>query len=108
MDLQEFIRQSLLDIVSAVREAKKLDLGIAPDLVKPDGETTLLRTTGGFKPAFLIEFDIAVTVSRESSAGGSVGGGIIQVLSAKVDAKTESTNESVSRIKFTVPITYSR
>jgi hypothetical protein len=108
MDLQEFLRQSLVDIVSAVREAKKADPGIAPDLAKPDGDAVLLRTVAPFKAAFLVEFDIAVTVSRESSAGGSVGGGIIQVLSAKVDAKTESTNESVSRIKFTVPITYSR
>jgi hypothetical protein len=66
------------------------------------------RTTAPFDSAFLVEFDIAVTVGRESTAGGSVGGGVIQVFSAKVDAKTGSTNESVSRIKFSVPVTYQR
>jgi hypothetical protein len=108
MDLHEFLRQSLVDIVSAVKKARESEPGVASNLGKPDGTDTVLRTTAPFASAFLVEFDIAVTVGRESSAGGSVGGGIIQVLSAKIDAKTESTNESVSRIKFSVPVTYMR
>lgn len=106
MNLHDFIKTSLIDIVTAVKEAKSENACIAPALNKPDGNTTLLRTSGGHHPAFLIDFDIAVTAETSSSNTASASVNWIQVLSGGVNSKSSDTNESVSRVKFTVPVTF--
>lgn len=87
MKLEEFVRQTLLDVTNGVATAKeKSKLWIAPGYV--DGEKV-------FSPQ-LINFDIAVTVSKE--AGGGIQVWSFGELSAK--GNTEHTN----RISFAVPI----
>jgi hypothetical protein len=87
MKLEDFVRQTLLDVTNGVATAKdQAKLWIAPGYV--DGDKV-------FSPQ-LLNFDIAVTVSKEASGG-------IQVWSIGelgVKGHTEHTN----RISFAVPI----
>ena len=87
MKLDEYVKQTLIDITKGVAEAKKESLlWIAPGYV--DGEKVLSEQ--------LVSFEIAVTVSKE-------GGGGIQVLSiGELGAKGAS--EHTNKISFSVPI----
>jgi hypothetical protein len=98
MELKEFVRSSLLDVMHAVREAQKewQDSGykgaINPVWSSIDKES--------FRD---ISFDVAVTAENETA--GKVGGGI-QVVGLKIGGEAIDTvsGSSVSRIQFSVPI----
>ena len=92
MELQEFIKHSLISITNGIGEANK-ELG--------NGNKFVMPAMGYGNEKGSIIFDIAVTASSESEK--SKGGGLkISVVDfgGKVDNKI--TNESVSRIKFSI------
>ena len=87
MKLDEYVKQTLLDITKGVSEAKDESLlWIAPGYV--DGEKVFA--------AQLVTFDIAVTVSKE-------GGGGIRVV-ALGDVSAKGTTEHSNKISFAVPV----
>lgn len=87
MNLDEFVKKTLLDITSGVASAQEEALlFIAPGYV--EGE----KMTG----AQIIHFEVAVTVSKEASAG-------IRVLSFG-EGKAGASSQEVSRISFDVPV----
>jgi hypothetical protein len=94
MDVQEFTKRALLQIVAGVEDAQR-----AIDDAKHHGEVNPDALT---PPAF-VEFDIAVTASEGTSAGGGVGIRVVG-FQAGGGAKTDTRAESVSRIRFSVPI----
>jgi hypothetical protein len=106
MDLQEFVNSSLQQIAAGVAAAQATDGRIAPAIRGGEDDPKILRTFHNSEGVFLVEFDVAVTVSEASEKG--VGGGItvLSVAAAKGDVKRSLANSSVSRVKFSVPITY--
>lgn len=87
MNLDEFVKKTLLDITNGVASAQdETLLFIAPGRV--EGE----KVTG----AQIVHFEVAVTVSKEASAG-------IRVLSFG-EGKAGATSQEVSRISFDVPV----
>jgi hypothetical protein len=106
MNLEDFIRDSLVQITRAVESARATCSGVAPDYVRrvPVGKSGL--TGPGTTPIHVVEFDIAVTASRDAEVGGGAKGGIISVVSGSLDSKLSTSNESISRLKFTVPIVF--
>ena len=87
MKLDEYVKQTLLDITNGVAAAKlESKLWIAPGYV--DGDKV-------FAPQ-PVSFDIAVTVNKEAGGG-------IQVWSFG-DLKAGRSSEQVNRISFAVPI----
>ena len=88
MDLKEFTKNVLIDLDTAVSEAR--------------AETSRDITFTGSKENRTVEFDIAVAVENSTEKSGSAG---IKVLEfAKGDGKMslESKNSTVSRLKFGV------
>jgi hypothetical protein len=98
MELKEFVKNSLLDVMHAVREAQKewQDSGHA-GAVNPVWSSV---DKDSFRD---ITFDVAVTA--EKSSAGKVGGGI-HVIGIKIGGDTSESvaSSSVSRIQFSVPI----
>ena len=87
MKLDEYVKQTLLDITEGVSAAQAVSKHwIAPGYV--DGEKVF--------QAQLVSFDIGVTVSKEAGGG-------IQVWSFG-DLKAKGTAEHTNRISFSVPI----
>lgn len=86
MELAEFVKTTLVDIVKGLKGANS-------DLAGTDKFRLLSNEQ--------ISFDIAVTVSEESKS--SAGGGI-HVYAVKIGGEKGNltTNESISRIKFNV------
>ncbi len=87
MNLDEFVKKTLLDITTGVSLAQdEALLYIAPGHV--EGE----KLTG----AQTVHFEVAVTVSKEATAG-------IRVLSFG-EGKAGGSSQEVSRISFDVPV----
>ena len=109
MELREFVRASLVDIIMAVREADaeaaKLGAIINPGHRSlPHGAKHLPRTTG-LVPIQDIEFDVAVTASRAEGSEAKAGIEVVGIsLGLGVKGKSESEAISVSRLRFSVPV----
>jgi|ERR1035437_12663 hypothetical protein len=102
MDLKDFIEHSLLQICDGVKEAKdKSNTLIAPKTLWIEGMGS------DYRKEQMVEFDIAVTTFEMSKKdeGGKAGIGI-GVAKASIGTQTdkEKSHESISRIKFAVPV----
>lgn len=98
MELKEFVKNSLLDVMHAVREAQQEWQAVGhKGAINPVWSTV---DKDSFRD---INFDVAVTA--EDKSAGKIGGGI-KVVGLNVGGETTDTvsSSSVSRIQFRVPI----
>ena len=101
MELEEFIRASLLQIMKGVKSAQQ-EWGttssgggvISPAWGGPDDFANRVQE---------VKFDIAVTVTTRTETGG---GGGIHVVAVDLSGKANHASEdsTVSRISFSIPI----
>ena len=108
MELKEFVKDTLVQIVTGVKEAqdvvKETNAEISPTGLRwQGGEQTPIIFKEGRGIVQIVEFDIALTATKGKSAQGGVKvfGGVIN-LGAK--GKAEEAKAAANRIKFTVPI----
>lgn len=113
MDLQEFIKATITSIARATHELQS-ELADIEVLVNPpslSGKSDIKTTYDPTSPQYyhrhlqLVEFDVAVTASEESTKDAEVGVKLIQVFSAGVSASDATGQENVTRVKFTIPLT---
>ena len=107
MDLRKFIAETLTQIIGGINDAQQNMLEFQKDensdytapYVNPN------PVSDHSKKLSDIEFDVAVTVSNGKSAEG---GGGLSVMGVSIGGKgaSEQTNSSVSRIKFSIPVSY--
>ena len=106
MDLKEFIKETLISVCEAVKEAKEIKPGIA---ATPRGDSKIATSMAG-NPMTMIEFDIAVTVSEATSSNASAKAGIsvMSMFKSDLDATQGNKAESsrISRIKMCIPVAF--
>ena len=111
MELQEFVKAALLQITTAVREAQDAvrDSGgvLNPSAITSapgSADLTHFATLESGQNVFLVDFDVAVTATDalEGSGGGKLS--VASVFSIHGGARTATTSESTSRIRFKVPL----
>jgi hypothetical protein len=90
MNLQEFVKNVLVEINAAVDEARQLT---SRDIRFSDNGTA--RT---------VEFDVAVSAEATSAKSGKAGIKVLQFAEAGGDISQENKNSTVSRITFGVRI----
>lgn len=90
MEIKDFVKKVLTDLVSAVEETRKESVR---DMSLTDNKDQ--RT---------IEFDIAVSVEEESSASGKAGIKVLQFAEAGGNLSKEIKNSTVSRVKFGIRV----
>lgn len=103
MELEQFIKQTLLGIRGGLKSANKVILGdkygvdASPFVLEPSTYNRDKKENG------FVTFDIAVTVSEETKG---TGGAEIKIYVASLGGKTEgiSTERHVSKIAFSVAI----
>ena len=107
MELHEFVRETLAQIVRGVSDAQaatsKYGAEIAPPKSRMYGNTReVLYTDEGVIEA--VAFDVAVTVATGTASKGGVG---VFVAPIALGARGESNEQdmTVSRIRFSVPLT---
>ena len=117
MDLENFISESLKQIIAGVRSAQEhADQHPSGAAINPRGITAIQKDSEGRRhphdmitklPIHQVEFDIAVTVTQ-SSHGKADGGLRIAALGIGIGGEkgSKDENSSVSRLKFTVPVVW--
>ena len=119
MKLQEFVTETLTQILAGVKDAQSKIVGddydasisakISPPLSTDADrlESKGYRIDASFRPVQNIEFDVAVTVNETLEAKGKAG---LLVAGIGLGAKAEvgSTDTTVHRIKFAVPVVLPR
>jgi len=106
MNLDEFVKEVLSQIVSGIRHAQSVEGGAyivpASDGGHEYAKHSRVSSNARYKST-IVDFDIALTV-EDSSKG--VGGGSLKVFSfgAKAEGEVTSKDTTVSRIQFAIPI----
>ena len=109
MDIQEFVRESLIQIVEGIAGAKASKSEVNPGLAIAEGAkvpSSVLVTVNRGRPVFLVDFDLAVTSTGKTEASGKAGIAIVQVFNAGGEKSASNETISATRIKFVVPIAY--
>jgi|AntRauTorckE6833_2_1112554.scaffolds.fasta_scaffold55649_1 hypothetical protein len=88
MDLKEFTKNVLIDLDTAISEARS--------------ETSRDITFTGSKENRTVEFDIAVAVESSTEKSGSAGIKVLEFVKGDGKMSLESKNSTVSRVKFGV------
>jgi hypothetical protein len=88
MDLQTFVTETIRSVVEGIRGA--LDQGIH------------VAYASGYRE---IEFDVAVTATQ-STARRAGAGILVGALGIGGQASSQATSSSISRIKFSVPVSF--
>ena len=106
MNLQEFIREMLVQIINGVKDAQEI-IGESGAAINPIGLYRVhdqLAGRGYHSGAVTetVEFDVAVTVTEAEGTKKGVGA-FVSVVGIGAQKHTEAQSSSVSRIKFSVP-----
>ena len=103
MNLQEFVRESLLELSAGISEANIETRKRATSDAFKEATRFIIRGSHLGQPGSLIDFDIALTLTKEAQAGG--GGRLnISVVDLGGGRETSQSDERVSRIKFSVEV----
>lgn len=113
MDIQEFITETLKQIVAGVANAQGSAVEnkavINPTLVTgysgvpTDGN---VPAKAGNRTIQKVEFDIAVTITEERKTRGGLSAKLA-VFSVGMEGNSGNTNSMANRVKFAVPIVFS-
>ncbi len=108
MELKEFIKTALTDIVTAVKETQESvhDFATIAPITKDENKVTHVKTSHGYANISNIDFDVAVTTETTEGAASGIKGGITVagVFSIGGNGKAETADkfQNVSRMKFTI------
>ena len=101
MELRDFVRDSLVQLMCGITDAQN-------ELMKSNGASGVVNPIWNDQKNLnnhtqLVNFDIAVTASDQTTTGGHGG---IKVWSVEIGGKLETlgVQSSVSRIAFSVPV----
>jgi hypothetical protein len=100
MELKDFVRETLVQIISGVVEAQKTELVTdSPAAVAPAGQGVqdeeLLNR--------LVEFDVAVTTESGSQTKGGIGV-FVGPVGLGSQGRSDASEALVNRIRFSIPI----
>ena len=109
MNIEEFVCESISQVMKGVKKAQVAASGIQ-GIVSHHNNSWAIGGGGDFdtctnRVVHEVHFDIAVTASESESKGGKAGLKIFSV-GVGVSAQGGSENSSVSRIQFSVPVSY--
>jgi hypothetical protein len=94
MDLETFVKESLMQVVRAVDSAS-------------DESVRSIRLTDSKGGDRTVEFDIAVAVENDKKVSGKAGIKVLQFAGADTSLEKGNKNSTVTRIKFGVHIEWS-
>ena len=105
MNVKEFTKETLKQIVEAIHELNSQEDGLSIPLggIIGEGVHVLAAKNGKTQNLIKVEFDIAVTVSESTEKSGS-GNTNLYVLKLDGDYSKSNQNHNVSRVKFLLPL----
>ena len=111
MDIKDFIKESLLQIVDGIKEPNTAleanGASIPTKGVAGEGVwCTLVKDKNNphTRLAMRVDFDLAVTVTQSDNLKAGGGISIASLVNAGTTCENSSQSESVSRIRYTIPL----
>lgn len=116
MDLKDFVKSVVVDIVNGIKEAnnalKDSDAIVNPSNVLPFNDSGNLyghilseKIKSRERPVHKIDFDVAVTASEGKETKGGIAIAIASI-GIGTSGKSDTTQSTTSRIKFSIPIAF--
>jgi len=102
MDLEQFVSETLHQIMSGVAKAKARDSGVGTHVIGHNNPKILQVKSGA--GAFPVDFDVAVTATEKSESGAKGGIAVLKVVEVGGERSKGLEHSTVSRVKFTVPV----
>src|ERR1035438_5997101 len=101
MTLREFVADTLSQIVAGVADARGNSQQVAPPVAeRTAGKGYVVYRGGVSNPgAFLVAFDVAVTISKKTDVDAK-GGIAVHVFEAGAKRTSSAEHSTVSRIRF--------
>jgi len=116
MELKDFVKETLLEISSGVAEAQKEQQStlINPRVKSQESTSSKLyiaedgagRGVRGGRILDYVEFDIAVTVDKNTETSGKISV-LFGAINLNSGGASENKDSSTSRVRFKVPISFS-
>ena len=100
MDLKEFTKQTLVQIVEGVKEANNIIANNNAHIHVSNNRCDY----GKQYPITNVDFDVAITATETEGANGGGGLKVASLLSIGGGVESKSENQTVSRIKYTIPL----
>jgi len=110
MKLEEFVSETINQIISGIRKthdhAKEHGAIVNPKKeYKKISLATKETKIEARSPIHTVEFDVAITTTEGKETKGGIGV-FVGPIGAGTQGKSDSSNSSISRIKFSVPIVF--
>jgi hypothetical protein len=107
MELKEFVSQSLVQLFEGVRQAqaktKEIGGSVATKIVAPKRDSQAVIGFNHNDPVILVDFDVSInTVDITNSKAGL--GLFVAAFGGGAQAGSESSNNQLSRLRFSVPV----
>lgn len=109
MDVREFVRDAIVQVVHGVNDAQAAVVSITGAAVNPPGlfgskvPSPLVNVEGVGASVSVLDFDLAVVVKEDATSGAHIGvvGGFFGVGGSGSQA---NATEASSRLRFSVPV----
>ncbi len=100
MELKDFVKNTILDIVSGVKEAQAADTSGAI-IVSPKSQTEY-----HYGEKTKLRFDIAIEGSSTNSDGGKVGVSAARIFVGEIGGENQKSSSESSRVQFEIEIQF--
>lgn len=112
MELKEFITETLSQIIDGVSEVqekyKNRNILICPDDIQGTNDNLYIddeeRYSCYTKMTRVQQIDMDIAISVTEKDGNKSGIGIAKIISAGISSESIQQNESISKIKFSIPV----
>ena len=111
MDLKDFVKTTLVDIVKGIDDANKelsaMNSFVATDNLDKIGNDTIKGARddkGKIHIVSDINFDVAVTASESAEKQGGAGVSVLSSINLGGKLKNENLSSTTSRLKFCLPL----
>ena len=108
MDLKEFTKETLVQIVQGVKEANEqlvqYNANVPKKTIRVSENNVFVNEDNAQANAIEIDFDVAVTATETDGTRGGGGIRVAQLLFGGIEASNSTENQFISRVKYTIPL----
>ncbi|MBH1496977.1 hypothetical protein JY423_13905 [Stenotrophomonas maltophilia] len=109
MDLKEFVRETLVQIATGVKDAQ-IDVRALGGIVNPATQNPLKVGNSYFSSVddlhhvFLVDFDVAVSVAENTGTSAQAKLNVATILSLGAGGQSANSSAATNRLTFKVPL----
>lgn len=108
MDLKEFTKQTLIQIVEGAEDANR-SLMIRGSYIpytnmRNTNSAYTVDDEGAHRLVIDVDFDVAITATESEGANGGAGLKVVCLFSVGGNVESKTENQTISRIKYTLPL----